>query len=239
MLRVEPIKTEIYRSSKDLIDFILENCGDFIKERTILAITSKIVSLSEKREVLRSSIEKAELIKRESDIYLGKAAYDCHLTLKEGLMVASAGIDESNSEENHYILYPENPFQSADRIYQEIRSRKGITEFGVLLTDSHCVPFRKGVLGAALAYQGFLGVCSQIGEKDLFGRELKMTQINNADALAAAATWTMGEGGESCPLAIIEAQEIEFALLKDNKDLHMDPKKDLFAPIFKSLDSIL
>lgn len=43
-----------------------------------------------------------------------------------------------------------------------------------------------------------------IGKKDVFGRKLKMTIANVADAVATAAVLAMGEGREQTPLAVIE-----------------------------------
>ena len=94
------------------------------------------------------------------------------------------------------------------------------------------MPLRRGVLGAALAYYGFKGVESKIGTKDLFGRELKMTQINVADALAVSATLTMGEGKEGCPLAVIKAP-VKFADLSDNSELQIPLEEDLYKPLLE------
>ena len=42
------------------------------------------------------------------------------------------------------------------------------------------------------------------GGQDIYGRELKVTLINRADALAAAATLLMGETTEKIPAAVIQ-----------------------------------
>ncbi|MEC9283640.1 MAG: coenzyme F420-0:L-glutamate ligase, partial [Bdellovibrionota bacterium] len=188
MLSSKPIKTQIFEKNMDLHSFIEKSLKDENLEGKILAVTSKVVSLAEGRLVTKNSISKDDLVVKESDHYLGKIAYDCHLTIKEGLLIASAGIDESNSQEDHYILFPEDPFQSAKAIYEKLKLTRGLKEFGVILTDSHTTALRRGVVGAALAYYGFSGVKNKIGSKDLFGRELQMTSMNLADSIATAAT---------------------------------------------------
>lgn len=80
------------------------------KEGSILAVTSKIVSLSEGCRVSKETISKEALVRKESDHYLGEIGYGSYLTIKHGLMIPSAGIDESNSEGDHYITFPKNPF---------------------------------------------------------------------------------------------------------------------------------
>ena len=232
MLQVKAISTNIYYLGDDFKSFLIENIRGALKEREILAVTSKIVSLSENRVTPKKSIEKKELICKEADHYLGEIGYGCHLTIKQGMLIPSAGVDESNSEGDYYILYPLNPFLSAKRIHDIIKKELGLKNFGVLLTDSHTIPLRRGVLGTALAYYGFKGVENKMGTKDLFGRELKMTQINIADALAVAATHTMGEGAEGAPLAIIKAS-VDFTHLSNNSELRIPLEEDLYRPLLE------
>ena len=44
------------------------------------------------------------------------------------------------------------------------------------------------------------------GGSDLYGRELKVTLINRADGLAAAATLAMGETAERTPAALVRGR---------------------------------
>jgi len=74
-----------------------------------------------------------------------------------------------------------------------------------------------------------------IGTKDLFGRELQMTKINRADAFAAAAVVTMGEGKECRPLAVLKGMECEFADTTDPNELRIAPEDDLYLPLFRGL----
>ena len=232
MLQVKAISTRTYHLGDNFTDFLKKSLNGVLQEGDILAVTSKIVSLSESRVVQKSGINKKELIQKEADYYLGEIGYGCHLTVKQGLLIPSAGVDESNAEGEFYILYPLDPFQSAKRIHNVVKQEFHIKNVGILLTDSRTMPLRRGVLGAALAYYGFKGVKSKIGEKDLFGRTLKMTQINMADALATAAVFTMGEGGESCPLALLKT-EVEFMESASNKELQISPDEDLYKPFLQ------
>ncbi len=233
-----PIRTSVFQPGKSLVKFILENLpADQVQDSMILAITSKIVSLSEDRLVKKESISKADLIQTEADRNFGQIGHGCYLTIKHGLFIASAGIDESNSEAGEYILYPKDPFISARNIWVELRKQWGIENLGILITDSHTSPLRKGVTGISLSYWGFHGVKSMVGTSDLFGRKLQMTNINVADALAAGVTLFMGEANECQPLAIILNSGVTFVEEIDPKELQIPFEQDLYLP-FLLKDSI-
>jgi dihydrofolate synthase / folylpolyglutamate synthase len=237
-LEVKAIETNLFNRGDDLARFILTQIPRAdIGERMILAITSKIVSLAEDRLIPRKGIEKKALVQREADIFLGEAGFGCMLTVKEGLLIPSAGIDESNSASGDYILYPEKPFESARIIWETLREAWGLAEFGIIFTDSRTFPLRWGVTGVCLSYWGFKAVKSMIGTEDLFGRQLQMTKINRADALAAAAVLLMGEGKERRPLAILRGMECEFLAKCDPRELRIEPKDDLYWPLLRSISS--
>jgi F420-0:gamma-glutamyl ligase len=233
-LGIRAVGTRVFHAGESLAEFVDTHIPrEAIQERMIVAVTSKIVSLSENRLVPRAGIDKATLVKREADVFLGEVAYGCFLTIKEGLFIPSSGIDESNSEGGDFILYPENPFDSARSLWQQLRMRWGLREFGVLLTDSHTSPLRQGVTGVCLSYWGFRATRDMIGTQDLFGRELRMTKVNIADALAAAAVLLMGEGRECRPLAVISGADCEFCEETIPSELKMPLKEDLYFPIFQ------
>lgn len=232
---VTALKTKTFSVGENLVDFIDASVDrKLISENMILAITSKIVSLAENRLVDRSSIDKNSLVKKEADVFLGELNYGSLLTIKHGLLIASAGIDESNSKSGAYILYPQDPFRSAQNLWQDLRKKWSIQNLGLLLTDSHTSPLRRGVTGICLSYWGFKPIKNMIGGKDLFGRELQMTQINYADALASMAVMVMGEGSESQPLAVIHYAPVEFSDHSKKEDLLMPLEQDLYAPFMKS-----
>ena len=241
-LQVEAIETPIFKLGDSLANFIqtsLEKAGVDPKrlEGKILIITSKIVSLSEKRIVPKSEISKEALVKRESDHYMGEIAYGCFLTIKNGLFIPSAGIDESNAEGDFYILYPADPYQAALEIRNTLAGFWNLKNLGVILSDSKVTPLRGGVTGVSLAHAGFRGVNSHVGQPDLFGTPLKMTTVNVADALAAAAVVCMGEANESCPLALVTA-DVHFQTSDaktSEKEVSIPMDFDLYGPMFKRL----
>lgn len=234
-LAVQPIQTRIFRTDENLLDFVASQVSrDLVSESMILVVTSKIMSLAESRLVDKATVSKEALIAREADHNLGEVGYGCFLTIKEGLFIPSAGIDESNSESDQYILYPEDPFASAEKLWHGLRERWNVRELGVLVTDSHTTPLRRGVTGISLAHWGFRGLRNLIGSPDLFGRKMQMTTVNVADGLATAATLMMGEANESRPLAVIRCDGVEFTESTDRNELKMPLQQDLYFPFFQN-----
>lgn len=193
-------------------------------EGAVLCITSKIVSLSQHRIVSRKALSKAELIQQEADVHLGEVAHGTYLTVKENLFLASAGVDESNSQSEDFILLPKRPNETASNLQKALSQRFNIRQFGVILTDSRTSFLRYGVTGAAIGSAGFRALRDCVGEQDLFGRPLKMTKINVADALATAAVFMMGESRERTPLALITeipSDKIEFCAGSTQRQLYV------------------
>lgn len=238
-LAVHPIRTDIFRPRGDLAAFIdRATPRAFIHEGIVVVVTSKIVSLAENCLVPRESVaDKAELVRREADVFMGEIGHGSFLTVKQGLLIPSAGIDESNSESGEFILFPVDPFASAERLRKELAKAWGVRDLGVVITDSHTSPLRRGVTGICLSYAGFKALRSLVGQKDLFGRELRMTQMNLADGLAATAVMMMGEGSECQPLAVIENAPVAFADQSDRADLQMPLEEDLYYPLLRSFMS--
>jgi coenzyme F420-0:L-glutamate ligase len=230
-LKITPIKTAIYREPIDLNTFIFEYVRPYLKERAVIAITSKIVSLAEGRLVPRSEISKVDLVKREADKFLGITKQGVCLTLTQGLLIPSAGIDESNSEDDSFILYPKDPYASAQKIYEGLLQRSGLKELGIILTDSRSSPLRRGVTGFSLAHWGFNPLKDLIGKEDLFGRSMKATLVNLPDSIAAAAVLVMGETSEAQPLAVIEFDGLEFMNGSGKDNLSVSPEDDLYGSL--------
>jgi putative folate metabolism gamma-glutamate ligase len=206
-------------------------------EKGILAITSKIISLCQGRVVSKKAISKEALIAQEADAILKTAdnPYGLYLTIKNNLLIPSAGIDESNGDDI-YILYPEHISQTALQLWQHVREKYQRQQVGILITDSHTTPMRRGVTGIALGWCGFKPLYSYVGQPDLYGHPLRVTQINLLDALATSAVLVMGEGAEQTPMALIEAAP-KITFLDGSKsqaedDVAISMSEDLYGPLF-------
>jgi F420-0:gamma-glutamyl ligase len=238
-MQITPIKTRIFKENEDLLKFILEYINKIPKknlENSVLVVTSKIGALSEGRIAeYKNELEKIKLIKKESSFAL-KTKYTW-LTIKDGIVIANAGIDESNvsSKPGKVILLPKNSFKSAGILRKKLMKKFHLKKFGVLITDSRLMPLRAGVVGIALGYVGFAGIKSYIGKKDIFGRTFRISKVDIADSLATSAVLCMGEGREQQPLALVTNAPIVFTSKINKKELVINPKEDIYAPLFAKL----
>ncbi len=234
-MQIKAIKTRIFLETEALLPFILKYVKK-LPEKSILVVTSKIVALSEGRTVVyKSRFQKIKLIKQESDFAIKTKI--TWLTIKDGMVMSSAGIDESNAK-GKLILLPKDSFQSADFIRKKLKKIFKIKKLGVLITDSRIFPLRAGIVGVSLGYAGFKGIRDYRGTNDIFGRVLKMSRTDVADSLATSAVLCMGEGKEQQPLAIITNAPIEFVEKVSKKELFIDPKEDLYLPLFEKIKKI-
>ncbi|MBX9786981.1 MAG: putative folate metabolism gamma-glutamate ligase [Alphaproteobacteria bacterium] len=235
-MHVKTIKTHLIQPG-ELLENILD-CHLFsISEKTILVITSKIISICQRRVVPKTSISKEALIKQEADaiIQTRENPYGIYLTLKNNILIPSAGVDESNGDEV-YILYPKDVQNTAIALWNYVRKKHSLENLGVIITDSHTTPLRRGVTGIALGWCGFEPLYSYIGKSDLYDKSLRMTQINLLDALATSAVLVMGEGNEQTPLAVIsDAPKISFLSRPptpaEEQSILIPMEEDLYAPL--------
>lgn len=202
---VTPIKTHKVTIDDNDISILLKKYLPPLKERSIVAITSKVVSICEGRILPIDGTDKDELIKKEVEFYLPKEEnnYNIFLTIKNNIIIPSGGVDESNGN-GYYILWPEDSQKSANMIRKFISEEYNLSEIGVIITDSKTTPLRRGVTGVMLAHSGFQALNDYIGKPDVFGRDLEVTMSNVADGLASTAVLAMGEGKEQTPFCIIE-----------------------------------
>jgi F420-0:gamma-glutamyl ligase len=234
-MQIKAIKTEVFTENEDLLEFIFKYYKK-IPENSIVVVTSKIVALSEGRTSLcKNTKEKIKIIKEESSFAI-KTKYTW-LTIKDSTVMAQAGIDESNAN-GKIILLPNDSFKSAEFLRKKLIKRFHLKKLGILITDSRLMPLRAGVVGVALGYAGFSGIKNYIGKKDIFGRKLKMSRTDVADSLATSAVLCMGEGKEQQPLALITDAPIVFTQKINRNELIINPKDDLYAPLFQNINKI-
>ncbi len=237
---IKPIKTKKFIPPQDDMFVAIRSAVKKISEKSIFAITSKVVSIHEGRCVQVESVsDKDKLIMAEADFYLPrdkKNPWVLH-TLSHNLLIPTAGIDESNAN-GFYILWPKDPKRSAREIYAWVRKTYGVKDVGIVITDSHSIPLRRGVMGISLAHYGFAPLNDYRGKKDLFGRDFHVSQTNVADGLAAAAVLAMGEGAEQTPVALIT--DVEFVVFeskpsgskKEFSSFEVPVEQDMYAPFF-------
>ena len=218
----------------DLASLILsamEAQGLRCADSDLLVLAQKIVSKAEDRYVylntvvpstqaleLAPKVDKdarlVELILRESISVLRSRVGAVIVRHRNGYVHANAGIDQSNiaSEPDNprVLLLPADPDASAARLRQQIHARSG-ADVSIIINDSAGRAWRQGVAGFAIGTAGFVALENRIGEADLYGRPLQITEVAVADELAAAASFLMGQAGEGMPVVLVRGTNLTAA----------------------------
>ncbi len=197
-------------------------------------IASKVLAYSQGLlEVAGSDDSFCELVRSEADRVLEEG--DMVLTMKNKILIPNAGIDRSNVPEGQAVLWPKEPFRSAEKLRQELMTEFELDELGIVISDSFCQPLRKGTTGIAIAWSGFEGVIDERESKDLYGKEMLHTQVAVADNLASAANLLMGETDASIPFVIVRNASLQFTDdAYSEEHYYMQPSNCIYRSIYNS-----
>lgn len=235
-----PIKTRPLLPPKDNLFEVLDTYVTDIQDWDIIFITSKILAIHQGRCVHTKDADKKELIKKEADkriitdIIPGRELY---LTIKNNILIASAGIDESNAN-GYYILWPDKLPALCKEIHSYFCKKHKVKNIWIIATDSSHKPLKKWVIWIWIYAYGIQPLIDKRWTKDIFGKELVMTQINVIDALSGMAVYLMGEADECQPILIgrnipwieyADTYTFDSSIIPPKEDLY----KDLLRPIMK------
>ncbi len=217
------------------------------KQGDVLVVTHKIVSKAEGRSMALSQVRPSaaaldlasktgkdpalvEVILSESNKVLRHRPGLIIAEHRLGMVMANAGIDQSNSPEadggQRVLLLPEDPDRSADGIRRVLENRFR-TSLAVIIADSAGRAWRNGIVGLAVGAAGLPALLDLRGRSDLDGRELQVTQIGFADEIASAAELLMGEADEGQPAVLVRGLRWAGENVSA-KALIRDPGEDMF-----------
>jgi coenzyme F420-0:L-glutamate ligase/coenzyme F420-1:gamma-L-glutamate ligase len=157
--------------------------GPGLVDGDILVVTSKIVSKAEDRVVVG---DRDEAIRAETVRVVARRGPTTISQTRHGLVLAAAGVDESNTEPGTLVLLPVDPDGTADRLRKAIGERAGV-RLGVVITDTMGRPWRAGQTDTAIGAAGVTPLRDHRGQTDTFGNPLEVTVAAVADEIAAAA----------------------------------------------------
>lgn len=153
----------------------------------------------------------AELILRESKEVLRVRPGVIIVEHRNGYVHANAGIDKSNISidqgDPRVLLLPRDPDKSAAELRKGLGERTGVTP-QIIINDSAGRAWRNGTVGIAIGTAGLNPLFNQIGEQDIFGNVLEVTEPAVADELAAAASLVMGQAAEACPVVLVRGANL-------------------------------
>jgi coenzyme F420-0:L-glutamate ligase/coenzyme F420-1:gamma-L-glutamate ligase len=200
----------------------LRQAGLSLRDGDVLVFAQKIVSKAEGRYIELDRVEPSpravELASR-----LGADPRHVEVVLSEsrevvrcangilitehrlGFVMANAGIDQSNVSHaggERLLLLPADPDASCAALKAAL-DRAFDANIAVVMNDSFGRPLRNGVVGVAIGAAGLPSLRNLIGEPDLFGRAMRVTEVAFADEIASAASMIMGQCGEGRPVVHI------------------------------------
>ncbi|MFH9430793.1 coenzyme F420-0:L-glutamate ligase [Streptomyces sp. NPDC017615] len=165
----------------------------------VLLVTSKIVSKAEGRIVRAADREAA--IDAETVRVVARRGPLRIVENRQGLVMAAAGVDASNTAEGTVLLLPEDPDASARAIREGLREALGVT-VGVVVTDTFGRPWRAGLTDVAIGAAGVRVLDDLRGGTDAHGNPLSATVVATADELAAAGDLVKGKSA-GLPVAVV------------------------------------
>lgn len=196
--------------------------GMALDDDDIVVVAQKVVSKAEGRQVALDHVTPSpaalalaadcgkdprlvELILSEADEVMRVRPNTLIVRHKLGLVLANAGIDQSNVEATdgpQALLLPLDPDASAAKLRADLEARTGRT-VAVLIIDSLGRAWRMGTTGTAIGVAGLPALQDLRGTPDLNGRKLESSELGLADEIAAAASLTMGQAAEGTPIVVV------------------------------------
>ncbi|MEV8018182.1 coenzyme F420-0:L-glutamate ligase [Streptomyces sp. NPDC086554] len=165
----------------------------------VLLVTSKIVSKAEGRIVEAADREAA--IDSETVRVVARRGTLRIVENRQGLVMAAAGVDASNTPSGTVLLLPEDPDASARAVRDGVRDALGV-DVGVVVTDTFGRPWRSGLTDVAIGAAGVRVLDDLRGGVDAYGNPLSATVVATADELAAAGDLAKGKAG-GLPVAVV------------------------------------
>jgi coenzyme F420-0:L-glutamate ligase/coenzyme F420-1:gamma-L-glutamate ligase len=231
-LELIPLKGfPLVEPGQDLVRLIcdaLERSQLALEEDDVLVVAQKIISKAEGRYVRLADVEpgpealalakqadkdprQMELVLRESREVVRVRPGVVIVEHRNGYVHANAGIDKSNipnsTGDAQVLLLPENPDESAHNLMTALSDFCGVG-LRIIINDSAGRAWRNGTVGIAIGTAGFDPLFNQVGEQDLYGNILEVTEAAVADELAAAASFVMGQAAEACPVVLLRGAHL-------------------------------
>lgn len=252
-----PAGVPLVQAGDDLAALVInavKGAGEALRDGDIIVLAQKIVSKAEGRTIALANVTPSdeaiklaaecdkdprlvELILSESQAVMRVRKGVLIVRHNLGLVLANAGIDQSNIEHSDdesgaggkgdmALLLPVDPDASAAAIRQAIAAAQNV-DIAVVIIDSLGRAWRKGTCGIAIGVSGMAALLDLKGEPDLHGRPLQTSELGLGDEVAAAASLIMGQAGEGRPVVLIRGatrgQPYGVA-----SDLVREPEMDLF-----------
>jgi coenzyme F420-0:L-glutamate ligase/coenzyme F420-1:gamma-L-glutamate ligase len=188
-----PVDGEVHEGD-DLAALLLAGEPD-LQAGDVVVVTSKVVSKSEGRVVkVEGDRETArqQAIEDETVRVLARRGPFRIVENRNGLVLASAGVDASNTGKDTLLLLPVDPDASARRLRDRIAELARV-RVAVIVSDTMGRAWRQGLTDHAIGVAGIAAIRDYRGVTDSYGNDLAVTEMADADALAGAAELVKGK----------------------------------------------
>ena len=158
----------------------------------VIVVTSKVVAKAEGRVVPaadRRATEAAETVEVLAEVPGGARI----VRNRHGVVLAAAGIDESNTADGTVVLWPTDPDAAARELKAGVESALTVTPLAVIVTDTLGRAWRNGQVDTAIGVAGIDPLLDLAGSVDSHGRRLDVTAPAVADEVAAMADLVKGK----------------------------------------------
>ncbi len=209
----------------------LEANGVVLADGDVVCVASKVVSLAEGAVAARlpgedDATARRRIARQHAAGVVAEAPQVLVTRTRHGFVAANGGVDASNvTDADTFLLLPDDPDGSADRLRTAIAERHGVT-VGVVVTDTFGRPWRLGQTDVALGVSGVTAIRDERGGHDLDGRRLEVTEVAVADEVAAAAD-LVRDKGSGTPFVVVRG--VPGGRHGTGADLVRPPTADLFA----------
>lgn len=179
----------------------------WLRDGDVVVVTSKVVSKVEgrlvtvpadpqAREKARQDAVDAEAVRVVATMGVTRITETRH-----GFVLAASGVDASNVRGDELALLPLDPDASAAAVRAGLRERLGV-DVAVVVSDTMGRAWRHGLVDVALGVAGMSALRDHRGGVDQSGHALSVTEMADADAVAAAAELVKGKL-DGVPVAVV------------------------------------
>ncbi|MBI3687848.1 MAG: coenzyme F420-0:L-glutamate ligase [Actinobacteria bacterium] len=207
MIEIRPVHgLPEFRPGDDLAGTVAA-AAPWLADGDVLVVTSKVVSKVEGRlvrvpaDAVGREAARQRAIDTEAVAEVARRGPLRIARTRHGLVLAAAGVDASNVPADELALLPVDPDGSAARLRAGLAAALGV-RVGVLITDTLGRPWRVGQTDVAIGAAGIRVLRDHRGELDTFGTPLQVTEIAEADEIAAAAELVKGKL-DRVPVAVV------------------------------------
>lgn len=190
-------------SGDDLGALVADLLDGVLRDGDVVVVTSKIVSKAEGRVVAAEDREQA-ITDQTVRVVATREHPGGVLRIVEnpqGLVMAAAGVDASNTPPGTVLLLPVDPDDSARRLRAALIGRFGF-RVAVVVTDTAGRAWRDGVVDMAIGAAGLRVAEDLRGAVDSHGQVLSATVVAVADEVAAASELVRGKAAGR-PVAVV------------------------------------